>query len=448
MWKIKYFRLCTLGLCTLLLWYGSVVCREKMEWFADSVSLRWENGTGVSPEQMSRVLEKQKKAGGTMPSFVLWTSGYAQVLCGDFYPVPVKGEVFEYYGDISGLQAGRFQYGYWPGDEKGCVIDEGIAHALWGSSDVLGRTVKWDGKTWYVCGVIEGMGGLALFPAEETDHMPFQGLWLDLSEEQGGVYAAEQILQRYQLPAGVMTDLGLYVWFSEMLAALPAFLLWVWTLAAAARRLWRLRYTWVLFLVSAPMMSAGVAVTSRMVGFPWSVPARFLPTRWSDGSFWGSLCAQAGDGILAAARMPLAAWERTFWITFFLCLLLSVLTVLLLRPAVRLLPVPAPKNILRISLLWWIGLLCVIWKDKDSPAGNPSIILWMLPTAWMTIRWLLNLHARFLCGEISRGSMAAAVCKPEDRKNYCGCGYELPESGGYLDQGGKEHVVMEEKTKI
>ena len=406
-----------LGLCLLLMWYGSAACQKKMEWFDNSVSVRWESGKGVSPAQMSQVLERQIKAGGELPSFVLWTSHYEQILYGDFYPNPVNGEVFEYYGDISRLQLCRFRYGYWSGDEKGCVIDEGTAHALWGSSDVLGQTIQWNERTWYVCGVVEGMDGLAFFPAEEMEEMMFQGLWLNLSEEQGGTYAAEQILQKYQLPVGDMTDLGLYVWLSQILAALPAFLLWAWTLMCIARRLWKLRYTWLLFLMSVPLMFAGTAAISWTVGFPWNVPARFLPTRWSDGSFWSSLCTQVRDGVLTIFRMPPAAWERTFWITFLLGGILSVLTILFLWFVVRRLPVAVPKNILRISLIWWGGLLCIIWKNKDSLVVNPSVTLWILPTVWMIIRWLLDLHDKVL------------------------------ESGKYLDQGGNELVFIEEKTK-
>lgn len=417
MWKIKHFRLCMLGMCLLFMWYGSAACQKKIEWFDNSVSVRWESGTGVSPEQMSQVLERQKKAGGELPSFVLWMSHYEQILYGDFYPNPVNGEVFEYYGDISRLQLCRFQYGYWPGDEKGCVIDEGTAHALWGSSDVLGQTIKWNEKTWYVCGVVEGMDGLAFFPAEETEEMMFQGLWLNLSEEQGGTYAAEQMLQKYQLPVGEMTDLGLYVWLSKILAALPSFLLWAWALMCIARRLWKLRHTWLLFLMSVPLMFAGIAAISWTVGFPWNVPARFLPTRWSDGSFWSSLCTQVRDGILAIFRMPPAAWERTFWISFLPGGILSVLTILFMLLVVRRLPVAVPKNILRISLIWWGGLFCIIWKSKDSLAGNPPIALWILPTVWMSIRWLLDIHAKVL------------------------------ESGEYLNQGGNEYVLIEEKTK-
>ena len=297
------------------------------------------------------------------------------------------------------------------------MIDEGTAHALWGSSDVLGQMIQWNEKTWYVCGVVEGKEGLAFFPAEETEERMFQGLWLNLSEEQGGTYAAEQILQKYQLPVGDMTDLGLYVWLSGILAALPAFLLWAWVLMCIAHRLWKLRYTWLLFLMSVPLMFAGMTAISWTVGFPWSVPARFLPTRWSDGSFWSSLCAQVRDGILAIFRMPPAAWERTFWITFLLGGILSVLTVLFLWLVVRRLPVPAPKNILRISLIWWGGLLCLIWKNKDSLAGNPSITLWILPMVWLTIRWLLDLHDKMLG------------------------------TGNYLDQGGNEIVFIEEKAE-
>ena len=96
-----------LELCLLLMWYGSAACQKKMDWFDNSVSVRWESGMGVSPAQMSQVLERQIKAGGELPSFVLWMSHYEQILYGDFYPNPVNGEVFEYYGDISRVQLCR-----------------------------------------------------------------------------------------------------------------------------------------------------------------------------------------------------------------------------------------------------------------------------------------------------------------------------------------------------
>lgn len=417
MWKIKYFKLCFLGLCILLMWYSSATCQKKMEWFVDSVSVRWEDGMGISPKQISGVLEKQKNAGMALPLFVLWTPHHEQILYGNFYPAPTKGEVLEYYGDISCLMPCRFKYGYWSGDENGCVIDEGIAHALWGSSDVLGQTIKWNEKTWYVCGILEGMDDLVLFPAEKTNSMLFQGLWLNFSEEQGGIDAAEQLLQKYQLPLGIMTDLGLYVWLSKILATSPAFLLWMWAVVYITRRLWKLRHTWLLFLLSVPLMFIVMAMISRSVGFPWSIPARFLPTRWSDGSFWIRLCVQIKDDILTIFHIPSVAWERTFWITFFLCGMWSILTILFLWPAIRTMPVPEPKNILWISMTWWTGLFFIIWKNRDSTAGNPSITLWILPTIWMSIKWLLNFHTKLL------------------------------ESEKYSEQGGNHHVCIEEKTK-
>ena len=307
MWKIKYLRLCMLGLCLLLMWYGSAACQKKMEWFDNSVSVRWESGKGVSPAQMSQVLERQIKAGGELPSFVLWTSHYEQILYGDFYPNPVNGEVFEYYGDISRLQLCRFRYGYWSGDEKVCVIDEGTAHALWGSSDVLGQTIQWNERTWYVCGVVEGMDGLAFFPAEEMEERMFQGLWLNLSEEQGGTYAAEQILQKYQLPVVDMTDLGLYVWLSQILAALPAFLLWAWTLMRIARRLWKLRYTWLLFLDGwISVECAGPVSAYKMVGWFLLEQSLYTGQGWCSDNLPYASCGMGKD-ILD----NLSSWRHT-----------------------------------------------------------------------------------------------------------------------------------------
>ncbi len=56
--------------------------------------------------------------------------------------------------------------GYYPaagGD--GCVVDESAAYRLWGSRQVTGETLRYDGKDYTVRGVSEAAGGVVLLPA-------------------------------------------------------------------------------------------------------------------------------------------------------------------------------------------------------------------------------------------------------------------------------------------
>ena len=359
--RLKQAGLCVLALCTLLLWYGVESARKQAAWFDGSVSVRWEEGTGVSPRQIGRVLDWQREDGGTPPPLALWKTHTGQHLYGDLHPAPAAGEVLEYCGEIARLLPCRFRSGFWPGDRQGCVIDKGIAYFLWGDAeDVLGRTLRWNEETWYVRGVMEGTSGLAVFPAEETSEASFSGLWLDLSEDNGGSLGAEQLLQKYRLSVGTVTDLGLFVWLAGVMAALPALLLWGWIMLRITARLWRLRHTWLL-LLSLPMLAAGAAMISWVAGFPWSVPERFLPTRWSDGSFWSELARSVLDGVLTIFRASPTPWEVVFWSGFFRCASLAVPAVIFLWLTARTLPRPTPKSIFWCSLIWWVGLLGAAW---------------------------------------------------------------------------------------
>ena len=395
--KAKLVGLCVLGLCTLLLWDSLAGHQRQTLWFDDCVSVCWRDGTGVSPRDLSRALEWQREDGGTPPPLALWRVQSDQMLYGDLHPAPATGEVLEYYGEVACLLPRQFRSGYWPGDRQGCVIDVEAAYILWGSCDgVLGRPLQWNGNTWYVRGILEGMDGLAVFPADETSETAFSGLWLDLSATEGGSIAAEQILRAYQMPIGDITDLGMFAWIAKMMAALPASLLWGWLMLRIASRLWRLRHTRMLLLFSVPPLALTAAAASWAAGFPWTIPERFLPTRWSDGSFWSELAGSILDGILSVFQMPPAIWETLFWNDFFCCAMLCIPAALMVFFTVRALIPATPKIIFWFSLIWWTGLLGAAWRNRGSLYGSPSFTLWVLLSMWMVLNWLMDLFDEWL----------------------------------------------------
>ncbi len=396
MWKIKQIGLFVLCLCTLLLWYNTIIYQQQMIWFDNSISVYWENNTGVSPQQINKLLNWQKKDGGILPPLVLSKPYSNQMLYGDLYSALAIGEVLEYYGDISYLIPCQFQSGYWPEDNKGCVIDDGIAHTLWGSSDVLGRLIQWNGLTWYVRGVIKGTNNLAIFPTEKNNVSLFSNLWLDLSEIGGSCLFAEQLLQKYQLPLGTITDLGLFVWLAKIITTVPVFFLWGCIIFNAITRLWNLRHTKILFFLSIPLLVLIITVISQIAGFPWSIPDRFLPTRWSNNLFWLELGKQILNGILTIFRTSLTVWEKIFWVNFFYCFILAVPTVIFMWFTIMVLPPFTFQSIFWYSLIWWFELLGIIYWSHNTLYGNPPFTLWIFPTIWMILKWLLNLHMKWL----------------------------------------------------
>lgn len=396
MLKAKRIAFCILCLCVLLLWYGASICQNQTGWYRDCISVRWEDDIGASPLQLSEALHRQEKDGGTAPPVALWKMQQDQMITGDLDERTAMVDTLEYWGDISRLYACQFQSGYWPGDTTGCVIDEMVAHTLWGSSDVLGQTLQWKESTWYVRGVIAGNKGTAFFPVSDTEDTSFSGMLMDLSEANAGALTAEQLLNQYQLPGGTITDLGLFIWLADAIGSFPVFSLWAFLIAVILSHLWRIRRTQLLLVLSVPMFALEAMTLSLAAGFPWSIPERFLPTRWSDFTFWEELGHDITDGILMVFRQPPSIWETSFWSAWFLCCVLGLLAGICALLVAFFLRKPTSRWIFAGSLLWWGGVFLLILTNRDHLYSVPTITIWVLPSVWMTLRWLLNRYAQWL----------------------------------------------------
>lgn len=396
MWKIKKIKPLLLCACALLLWFLAAVSQSQVGWFSDKVSVRWEEGSGATPQQLSKAIKWHREDGGTPPPLTLWSTHLEQTLSGESDFQTATGTVLEYFGEVSTLLPCSFVNGYWPGDSQGCVVDEGIAYTLWGSNDILGASLNWNGNTWYVRGVMKGMDNLVVFPTSENNDASFTGLLISPSEGMKGTYDAQQLLSQYQLPMGMVTDLGLFGWITRTMTTLPTLLLWGWIILALLKRVWDIRHAMFLLIFSLPFLIVVAMMISWAAGLPWEIPTRFLPTRWSNGDFWSDLGLAVVEGLLTVFRNTPSPWEAIFWAAFYLCAGISVLAVLFVWFAAKALPPPTISLIFWGSLFWWGSLfLAFMWKQNDIFLSLP-LSLWILPIVWLTSRWLLNCHIRWL----------------------------------------------------
>ncbi|MFQ8761127.1 MAG: hypothetical protein ACLSAF_18485 [Intestinimonas sp.] len=248
--------------------------------------IRWEAGGGISPVQLLRAERYAREDGGAaVPTAALWRehrevrggrSRAAQHFGGSV------GALWRRRGGLARSLSIRKLPGQ--GDETGCAVDEATADALWGSARVVGQAVLWKGKTYYVRGVMKGSGGLLLVQGGE-DAEPWPNLLLRFRDGDAGTQA-EHFLSQNQIPGGQMLDLSLLHQGLTALAALPGAAL---TLGILLRLFQRGRALTARAAAAGLLSAAGAAGGGAVLwcaGAPWSVPERFIPTRWSDFEFW------------------------------------------------------------------------------------------------------------------------------------------------------------------
>lgn len=297
-------------------------------------------------QQVSRSISCES-TGGSMTADILWIEGNAALVW-----------------DLQ-LAAGTLPGA---GDKEGCALSLETALSLFGSTDIIGQEVVLDGHTYTVRGIFRQPDGLtmagtdpgrplALFPAagapesmrlsaidfavyqtsEDTPQTQIQ-LWM----QEAGVY----------IPGSLQDDTdaaGLYAF----LATLPAYLLGLLSFLAlyqAAKALcgvgvaaWQrlkedrlapwhekaqLLGAWGVGLLLIGLLAA--IVLGQMPALV-PIPPAYLPTRWSDFSFWGKLADDAARRMATRAMSPVlrpdlayarfSLWGNALILAALLCLM-------------------------------------------------------------------------------------------------------------------------------
>jgi len=200
-----------------------------------------------------------------------------------------------YSGDAALVWPARYLSGSAPGvtDGAGCAVSSALSRALWGGTDVVGKTVEADGDIRTVRGVFEGDEPLALLSVRDEDtSRNFSAVELT-----GGPSSpASSDAVSFAISAGLGSPdfilMGTATGLATVLALLPFLLLALYPIVFV-----------ILRLRTHPAVSRGILFLALM-GFAIALPVllgalpnRMIPTRWSDFSFWGAFAGQVGENL-------------------------------------------------------------------------------------------------------------------------------------------------------
>ena len=339
--RAALFLLATL---TLISWLGASFLAQRAGELSRGAVIRWEAGGGISPVQLLRAERYAREDGGAaVPTAALWREHREGYVEGGAGRCSTSAAVLELFGDGGEVWPAAFRYGNYParGDETGCAVDEAAADALWGSARVVGQAVLWKGKTYYVRGVMKGSGGLLLGQGGE-DAEPWPNLLLRLFQRGRALTAAPLLLVCYLPPA----------------------------LLGAGAVLW-------------------------CAGAPWSVPERFIPTRWSDFEFWVRLFSGGMEKLRGYLTLAAVQRDLRYGALAAGCALLSL-------TALALAVLAAERAGVRTERVFAVRA-CAVWALTFgialvfAPFGGVKVErpLWLLPAAWLLSDWCLERHRRF-----------------------------------------------------
>ncbi len=200
-----------------------------------------------------------------------------------------KARVVGVYGDPR--QAAPMQLlcgGFLPEDDaEGCVLDAASAWALFHSTDAVGAKLTLNGKPYAVRGVVEVYEPMMLI---RDDSLNYENLEFGADDPA----SAKQEVETFVTRCGAGGDFsvvqsGLYARVALGFVWLPACGLLVAAAAGLLKKAWLQRgnkRAWPLLLAAGTALLTA-AMLLLIKTFYW--PQSFLPTRWSDFTFWRTL---------------------------------------------------------------------------------------------------------------------------------------------------------------
>lgn len=376
----------------LAVWCISTFASQRAGDMTNSVSARWSDG-GISPAQLTAQEEYARQDGvQNLPELTLWENrGHLPIT--DNADRSTGAAVIELFGHceeicFEGLLAGVFPA---RGDTSGCAISEKTAFELWGSRDVLGKTILIDGKVYSIRGVFQGKDGLVLVQQESSSTKSFPNMQLRLHGE-GGVAEAQAFLTRFGFSGAQLLDLPLLGWLIKALAGLPAMTLGVHIMIKLLCRGIRLRA--FPLLLSGYILPAGIAagVCLYLSGFPWSVPQRLIPTKWSNFEFWGRTLGTFVKSIKEWLSAAPSYRDMSLWPGVLLTFFLVIGAVVLLAAVLERVSITTGRELV-IGCLFSIGVM-LLMVVLLAPFGGirQDTGMWLMPWLWLVVDYWLCFH--------------------------------------------------------
>jgi len=195
-----------------------------------------------------------------------------------------------YSGDAGLIWNTDYTDGTAPGvtDGYGCAISSALAHALWGSDDVTGKSLEVDGEKRVVRGVFKGDKPMLLLSVSDEDTGPgFTSV-----ELYGGPSSPDRNdVIGFFASAGIKTpDVILLAGptsIASLISMLPLIILVLFVLIKIGIKIHKYK---IAFFIAVFFLFLVFALA--LPGLLESVPLRMIPSRFSDFAFWGSLLDQ------------------------------------------------------------------------------------------------------------------------------------------------------------
>jgi len=285
--KRVWLRAALLAAVSLTSWLMALGCANRLASQYAGVSVRLAEAA-ITAKQIRQANEQSASSG--LVCSAAWTRGLPILAENAAFGLETKLRILSVYGDMREVAPMKLLCGSFPveDDTSGCLIDAKSAWKLFHSGDCTGASVSAGNARYTVRGVVETYEPVLLIRNQSAK---FENLEFAMPDPLASRQAIETYLYRCGSSAEseMLVENGLAARIVRGAAWIPLYL------AAAAVTVWLFFCAWNKrgsARSSLPYWIAGASIAAALVCLLvrtayW--PQSFLPTKWSDFSFWPRL---------------------------------------------------------------------------------------------------------------------------------------------------------------
>lgn len=301
---------------SLFAWSIGLTSAQKVSQFSDLSELRYDKPE-IAIHQLEKMLETEEASKEkTIDTMVAWRQTKGNKLQNQVLQTSAKADVLEVYGDIRSLIPMNKLVGesLGIGDKEGVIISEPIAYELWGSMDVIGKTIVWNEKDYTVRGVLEEESKLVIAQvvgeAEDAEEAYFSTLRIRFVDNENILQQTEHFRNKYGLPQATVIDLSLVGIVLSRLGLLPGWVIGFWMIGKFYNLVYKNykeeqqgKHKMVCIVLG--ILAVGITwVILDVMQFSIEVPSHLIPNKWSDFEFWMRLWTQLEENQRAISSLP------------------------------------------------------------------------------------------------------------------------------------------------
>lgn len=294
----------------LMLWGCAVSKYGDLSRSFGGISLRFE----TNPQDIENIVElrSRQKEAGTDSKLTAWRQDYGLKIEDRDLGLRIESDVIYMWGDGKDLPD---TYG-----ASGCVISGDKAYELWGSRDVLGKTVYIDGVSYKVTAVTDSMRGIIAVKRDDYETgVKFVSLDMEPKSNRSESNESDARIEEFMLQNSYGADSSIN--YSALLSVLGNFpvlpalaisaLMSVRILSGLYRAV-KHKNGYMAIAYHAFFLILWVCICFFAGSFSLEIPGNFIPTKWSDFDFWSGLAERYKGDLRGLRLMPVYALDGYF----------------------------------------------------------------------------------------------------------------------------------------